>query len=224
MAARPPWPLPPCHQYRDFLDAAEQEALLEWAIANAGRFKPAGLDNLGVDRKHRIAERLTDLGPHRPMIERRLKENLPDILRRTGSKPFEIEYFELEIAAHGDGAFFALHNDMPVGPGRKPLGGDGRGKQDRLVSAVYYFHRAPKRFSGGTLRLYRIGDREGTGDYVEFEPERNSLVVFPSWVRHEVRPVSCPGCGFEDYRFAVNAWLCRTLGDRPGMKEAQAEP
>lgn len=217
MAAPPSWPLPPCHQYRDFLDPAEHEALLDWAIANAGRFKPAGLDGLGVNPKHRIAERLTDLGPHRPVIERRLEDNLPDIFRRTGSKPFDVEYFELEIAAHGDGAFFALHNDIPVGPGRKPLGGDGRGKQDRLVSAVYYFHRAPRRFSGGTLRLYRIGDREGAGDYVEFEPEPNSLVVFPSWVRHEVRPVSCPDCSFEDYRFAVNAWLCRTLGERPAI-------
>jgi hypothetical protein len=214
------WPLPPCHQYRDFLDPAEHEALLEWAIANAGRFKPAGTTGEVGDRKHRIAESLGDLGPHRSVLERRLKEIAPDIFRRTGSKPFEIEYFELGIAAHGDGAFFAAHNDIPVGRGRTPLGGDKTGKQDRMVSAVYYFHRQPKRFSGGTLRLYRIGDREGAGDYIEFEPERNSLVVFPSWVHHEVRPVSCPGCGFEDYRFAVNAWLCRTLGERPEILPA----
>jgi hypothetical protein len=114
------------------------------------------------------------------------------------------------------GAFFAHHSDLPVGRGRKPLGGDKTGKQDRLISAVYYFHGRPKRFSGGTLRLYRLGDHDASGDFIEFEPEQNSLVVFPSWVRHEVRPVSCPDCSFEDYRFAVNAWLCRTLGPRPG--------
>jgi Rps23 Pro-64 3,4-dihydroxylase Tpa1-like proline 4-hydroxylase len=98
-----------------------------------------------------------------------------------------------------------------VGQGRRPLGGDDSGKQDRLVSAVYYFHSAPKRFTGGTLRLYRMADREGKGDFVEFEPELNSLAVFPSWARHEVRRVACPGCSFDQYRFAVNAWLCRTL-------------
>jgi Rps23 Pro-64 3,4-dihydroxylase Tpa1-like proline 4-hydroxylase len=223
MATLPPRPLPPCHQYRGFLEPAEHRALLEWAIAGRERFEPARLTGHVIDPKRRIAERLNDLGPHRPVIERRIKENLPDIFRRTGSKPFEVEYFELEIAAHGDGAFFAHHSDIPVGKGRKPLGGDKTGKQDRLVSAVYYFHREPRRFSGGTLRLYRLGDLEAAGDYVEFEPEQNSLVVFPSWVRHEVRPVSCPDCSFEDYRFAVNAWLCRTLAPRPATEVRQEE-
>jgi hypothetical protein len=224
MADLPLRPFPPCHQYRDFLDAAEHSALLEWAIANAGRFKPARLVGNVLDPGRRIAERLNDLGPHRPVLERRLKEALPDIFRRTGSKPFEVEFFELEVAAHGDGAFFAHHSDMSIGKDRKPLGGDETGTQDRLISAVYYFHREPKRFSGGTLRLYRLGDHSASGDYVEFEPEQNSLVVFPSWVRHEVRPVSCPGCGFEDYRFAVNAWLCRTLAPRPEGAEPQRRP
>lgn len=216
MATIPPRPLPPCHQYRDFLDPAEHEALLEWSIANRQRFAPARLSGNLLDPSRRVAERLNDLGPHRAVLERGLNENLADIFRRTGSKPFEVEYFELEVAAHGDGAFFAHHSDMPVGVGRRPLGGDLTGKQDRVVSAVYYFHREPKRFSGGTLRLYRLGDHDASGDYIEFEPEQNSLVVFPSWVRHEVRRVSCPDCGFEDYRFAVNAWLCKTLAPRPG--------
>jgi len=208
-------PFPPCHQYPGFLDEAEHSALLEWTIASRERFEPATLAGYVLDPKRRIAERLRELGPHRAVFERRLVENLADIFRRTGTRPFEIEHFELEVAAHGDGAFFAHHSDIPVGRGRKPLGGDRTGTQDRLVSAVYYFHREPKRFSGGTLRLYRLADYEAAGDYVEFEPLQNSLVVFPSWVRHEVRRVSCPDCGFEDYRFAVNAWLCRTLAPRP---------
>lgn len=223
MATPPPRPFPPCHQYRDFLDPDEHGALLEWAIANSDRYEPARLTGHVIDPKRRVAERLNDLGPHRPVLERRLSENLADIFRRTGTRPFEIEYFELEIAAHGDGAFFAHHSDMPVGVGRKPLGGDKTGKQDRLISAVYYFHREPRRFSGGTLRLYRLGDHAAAGDYIEFEPERNSLVVFPSWVRHEVRRVSCPDCSFEDYRFAVNAWLCKTLPPRPGATGGDGE-
>ena len=220
MASLPPRPLPPCPQYRDFLDPAEHEALLEWTVSQRERFGPARLTGNVLDPKRRVAERLNDLGPHRAVLERRLNESLPDIFRRTGARPFEIEFLELEIAAHGDGAFFAHHSDIPVGRGRQPLGGDKTGKQDRLVSAVYYFHREPKRFTGGTLRLYRLGDHDASGDFVEFEPLDNSLVVFPSWVRHEVRPIACPGCTFEDYRFAVNAWLCKTLAPRPGILPA----
>lgn len=216
MTAAPQRPLPPCHQFRDFLDEAEHAALLDWSIANRERFEPARLTGHVVDPRRRIAERVKDVGPNRPVLERRLTEKLPDIFHRTGTKPFGIEFFELEVAAHGDGAFFASHSDIPVGRGRTPLGGDKTGRHDRLISGVYYFHREPKRFTGGTLRLYRLGDRDASGDYIEFEPLQNSLVVFPSWVRHEVRPVSCPGCSFEDYRFAVNAWLCKTLAPRPG--------
>jgi SM-20-related protein len=212
MTVQPKGPLPPCHQFRDFLDPEEHSALLDWSIASRGRFIPARLLGNVLDETRRIAQRLPDLGPHGPVLVRRIKENLAEIFRRTGTRPFEVEAFELELAAHGDGAFFAAHSDIPFGEGRKPVGGDRNGTHDRLVSAVYYFHREPRRFSGGTLRLYRFGDQEAEGDFIEFEPEQNSLVVFPSWARHEVRRVDCPGCAFEDYRFAVNAWLCRTLG------------
>ena len=99
---------------------------------------------------------------------------------------------------------------IPIGPDRTPLGGDPSGTQDRLLSAVYYFHREPKGFSGGQLRLHRFGSNGEPGDYVDIEPERNSLVVFPSWTTHEVRTVHCPTGQFADYRFAVNCWLCAT--------------
>jgi SM-20-related protein len=37
----------------------------------------------------------------------------------------------------------------------------------------------------------------------------NTFVVFPSWVLHEVLPVSCPTKQFIDSRFALNFWLWR---------------
>jgi SM-20-related protein len=211
MTEPPRGPLPPCHQFRDFLGPAEHKALLDWTLANRDRFIPARLIGNVLDPSRRIAERLNDLGPLRPVFERRLAEALADIFRRTGTRPFEVEFVELELGAHGDGAFFARHSDLPFGEGRKPVGGDRSGTQDRLVSGVYYFHSEPKRFTGGTLRLYRFGGNDADEDFIEFEPVQNSLVVFPSWVRHEVRRVDCPDCAFADYRFAVNAWLCRTL-------------
>jgi len=39
------------------------------------------------------------------------------------------------------------------------------------------------------------------------EPAQNRLVVFPSFVRHEVRKISCPSHDFADSRFSINCWL-----------------
>lgn len=201
----------PWHQFGNVLPPAERSALLDWTLANRTRFKPAGLAGVGVDPTRRVAGKLKDLGPLYPVIDARLRSMLPAIFAATHTRPFAVEHVELEIAAHGDGAFFARHSDIPLGPGRHPLGGDDGGAQDRLVSAVYYFHREPKGFSGGALRLHRFGGSE-EGGHVDVEPLQNSLLVFPSWAPHEVRRVSCPSGAFEDHRFAVNAWFCRTLG------------
>ncbi len=133
------------------------------------------------------------------------------IKTKTGTRPFALEALELELAAHGDGAHFAAHRDIPVGQGRQPLGGDGSGKLDRIVSAVLYVHNEPKGFSGGALRLHRFGSNGAPGDYLDLEPEGNSLLVFPAWAAHEVLTVNCPSRAFEDYRYAVNCWFCRTL-------------
>jgi Rps23 Pro-64 3,4-dihydroxylase Tpa1-like proline 4-hydroxylase len=222
VTAPPRGPFPPCHQYRNFLAEEERSALLDWTLANRERFAAARLFGNVLDPSRRIAQRLADLGSLRPVLERRLTDALPEIFRHTGTRPFEVEHIELEIGAHGDGAFFAHHSDIPLGVGRKPIGGNASGTQDRLISGVYYYHSEPRRFSGGSLRLYRFGDPAAEGDFVEFEPEQNSLVVFPSWARHEVRRVDCPGCDFPDYRFAVNAWLCRTLASSVGQAPARA--
>lgn len=211
-------PLPPSHQFRGFLDESERAALLDWALSNRDRFRTARLRGKVVDPTVRIAEKLGDLGPLAAVIERRVFERLDEIFRHSGTRPFRPDHVELELAAHGDGAFFKAHTDIPVGPGRAPLGGDGTGRHDRLVSAVYYFHREPKGFSGGALRLYRFGDKDCEADFAEYQPEQNSLLVFPSWARHEVRPVSCPGGAFEDYRFAVNIWLCSVLEDSSAQR------
>jgi SM-20-related protein len=203
--------IPRFHQYSDFLSAADRTALLEWVFENKARFEVSSLAGGVIDPKRRISERLTDLGPLESMFSNQIRGLGADVFEKTGTPPFEIEYIELEIAAHGDGAHFAMHTDIPIGEGRKPLGGDRTKTQDRLLSGVYYFYREPKGFSGGQLRLHRFGSDNVPGDYVDLEPQQNSLVIFPSWTNHEVLKVSCPSRAFEDSRFAINCWLCRTL-------------
>ena len=203
-------PMPSFHHYADFLEPAQEAALMALALARQEKFSPSKVSNSVYNPERRNSVRLRDLGATRPWFEDNIRDLAPDMFKQTGMKPFEVEFLELELAAHGDGAHFATHTDIPIGPNRAPLGGDGSDRQDRLLSAVFYFYREPKGFSGGQLRLHRFGSNGEQGDYVDIEPVRNSLVVFPSWTSHEVRIVQCPSGKFEDYRFAVNCWLCAT--------------
>jgi Rps23 Pro-64 3,4-dihydroxylase Tpa1-like proline 4-hydroxylase len=203
--------MPPHHQYRDFLPPAELAGLIDYTLENRARFRPSELAGKIVDPSRRHSEQLRDIGPFRDLFEGRLRGMSEDLFRRTGTKPFDIDHFELDIVAHGDGAHFNAHSDIPVGPGRQRLGGDSSGRHDRILSGVYYYHVEPKAFSGGQLRLFRFGGGDAPDDHVDLEPENNSLVVFPSWAVHEVRRISCPSGRFEDSRFAVNAWLCRAF-------------
>jgi Rps23 Pro-64 3,4-dihydroxylase Tpa1-like proline 4-hydroxylase len=106
--------------------------------------------------------------------------------------------YEIELVAHGDGAFFSRHIDTYT-----------TRKSQRVISGVYYFHRQPKAFSGGELRLYGLTKGDQTGPFVDVIPENDTLVTFPSWYPHEVLPVRCPSGRLEDSRFAVNCWIMR---------------
>jgi SM-20-related protein len=204
-------PIPRFHQYYGFLEPADHAGLLEWVFQQRSHFLPSPVIGGIIDPTRRVSERLLDLGPMSDVFRDKIRELGTDVFEQTGTPAFEVEYIELEIAAHGDGAHFAVHCDIPIGEGRKPLGGDHTHRQDRFLSGVYYFHREPKSFSGGQLRLHRFGSDNIPGDYMDIEPVQNSLLIFPSWTSHEVLRIDCPSQAFENYRFAINCWLCRTL-------------
>jgi len=204
------------HQSAGFLDSADHRRVLDWTLAHRGRFKPASLVGDLVDPTQRISETLRDLGSIEALLERRFMEVLPVLLKDCGTRPFEVDKIELELAAHGDGAHFVAHSDTVTGESRRRAREAGRTQHDRILSAVYYFYREPKGFSGGELRLHPLGSFGGEGGHVDIEPLQNSVVAFPSWTRHEVRTVRCPSGAFEDSRFAVNCWFCRTMDDNGG--------
>lgn len=214
-------PMPPYVQLFELLSESEHQRVLDWALSNRDHFSPAGVTKMRfddamrqVDPQQRIALTTRKLGPLAPMLRERLLGALSEVMARTGTSGPQPTSLELELAAHGDGAFYMPHLDIPVGANRTPL--SGTPGEDRVLSAVYYFYGHPKAFSGGELRLYRFGAvPTGSGaepaNHVDLEPVRNSLVAFASWVRHEVRRVSCPSGNFRDYRFALNCWYCRAL-------------
>lgn len=208
-------PMPPFAQLTDFLDAGLHEALLAWVRDEEQDFQAAtvtkGKDGHGdrLDPEVRVALKSGNLGPLSNPLASRLLEVLPQVMAAVGSRGPEPRSLELELTAYGDGAHFKPHLDIPIGQDRKPLG--ARKGEDRVISAVYYFHNKPKGFEGGRLRLFRFGSDPADGDCVAIEPVDNSLVAFPSWAQHQVDRVSCPSRDFADYRYAVNCWYCRPL-------------
>jgi len=200
-------------QILDFLPYSERRALLDWVTANLEMFTAAKVSSENrIDPTKRVCAASRQIGPLEPILRERLLGALPELMSSTGTwlTPHSLE---LELAAHGDGAFFSAHTDTFVGSGRKRLA-DEPG-HERVLSAVYYFHDEPRIFSGGLLRLYRFGTPPaGRGsdaaDHITLDPLGNSLVAFPSTVLHEVTPVLCPSNRFSDQRFALNCWYCRT--------------
>jgi Rps23 Pro-64 3,4-dihydroxylase Tpa1-like proline 4-hydroxylase len=204
-------PMPPFLRRRGFLAPEERRALLAWSYANEARFEPAQLRGMAVDPSVRRSLLLRDLGPLRQVFEARLAALLPTLIEALGLPAFAPSGIELELAAHNDGAHFALHTDTYTQP-------RSSARSHRVVSSVYYFHDEPRGFSGGQLRLHRFGATaasasDSDGALEDIEPEQNCLVAFPSWAPHEVRPVACPTRAFGGSRFAVNAWIHRASGE-----------
>jgi SM-20-related protein len=195
-------PLPLPHKIiRGYLAADAHAAALAWALASGAGFEPAKLEGGLVDPEVRRASSTRDLGPIAAALREKLLAQTAELTHELRLTPFTIAEIELELVAYGDQACFVRHTDTYTGTA------SARG--DRMLSAVYYFHREPKGFGGGALRLHHFGPETAQGAHVDIEAEQNSLVVFPSWGPHEVLPVRVPSGDFADSRFAVNAWVYR---------------
>lgn len=157
-----------------------------------------------VDLTQRVSSCIVDVGPLTVAFRERMLGVGYRLMTDLGVPPFEIARVELEVVANNDGGFFSTHLDT--------LLGQYAVANERRISAVYYFHSTPKAFSGGALRFHPIFKEEGGPDHVDVEPVDNTLVVFPSFLQHEVLRVSCPSRAFAASRFTVNAWLLAKRG------------
>ena len=184
----------------DWLGETQAARLLAYGLAAEVRFTPTRLDDHGAGRLDAVVRQssvLKDLGAFAGPLRRKalaLQDGLETAFDMQHTAPNSTQ---IEMVAHGDGAFYRPHTDTYTGDEYTPGG-------RRRLTMVYYLHRKPCRFTGGRLRLF---DRGG-GQSIEIEPTHDSLLVFPSSAQHEVEAVSCPGGAFADGRFAVNIWLC----------------
>ena len=194
----------PHMQWRDFLPVEEHRAILDWALANQASFAPSRVGSGKLRSDFRSSA--TAMAPHYPWKDRfrqRVRDAVPELARELGVAGFEVADIQLSLIAYNDGDFYREHVDTESSRDRADIERVG----DRVLSAVYYFHREPRAYSGGALRLHAFNPASEL--FEDVAPEQNSLTAFASFARHEVRPVICPSRRFEDSRFAINCWVRR---------------
>jgi len=191
----------------EFLAPAELDSLIQYALEHESDFQVSevispGVPGGAVDYDQRRSRVLLDLGKHKDSIVSRLTPALAPILPRLGHEPFAISRMEAQITASNHGDYFRWHSDNAQDE-----------VASREITFVYFFHREPRRFRGGELRIYD-SRLEATGyvptpNYRGIVPEQNQLVLFNSALAHEITPVDCASGSFADSRFTVNGWLHR---------------
>jgi hypothetical protein len=177
--------------------------LLDHVVSHEGAFRPSGVvhgANAVVDERMRRSKTLDDLGPFAPVFAEKIKEVLAPVLSRLKLPSFPLGEIELQITASGDGDYFRMHRD-------------GDETSTRVLSFVYFFHREPRRFSGGELRIFdaqRVEGKSVPTDRAQLlSPRQDVIVFFPSENEHEILPVRVASRAFGDSRFTVNGWIHR---------------
>jgi SM-20-related protein len=182
----------------DFLAPDENQAVLDYALSRQSSFDRSRVETGVADYRH--SQVLLDLGGLSIDVEGRIREIMPDVVNYFGIKLPAAWRLETQLTTHNDGGYFKVHNDN-----------GSPGTADRLLTYVYYFHRAPVAFAGGQLRLYDSKIESGfwiaADTFAEIKPENNTLLLFPSRLFHEVVPTRCESREFADGRFTINGWV-----------------
>ncbi len=201
--------LPECPAGARIVPFAREEAFLSGAERDA--VWNALRDGMATMEKSCVSNRKVDMGmrsshvlysPHLKSISgwfrARVIATLELLWDRIGVESFEIGQRELHLTTHRHGDFFRIHKDN----GQGANGG-------RRVTFVYYFHRWPRRFSGGDLLLCDtdLEQSRALGKYTRLAVRDNSILFFPSGYYHQVMPVVCETEDVEDGRLTLNGWI-----------------
>jgi len=185
-----------------FLGEELSQQLLKFVLANEDGFVPTLVYNnqkgSGIREESRSSFHFDgDWKAHRKAFRAVINARIEEIVSGAGSAGFRPDAMELELVATRDGGHFTRHIDT--------LTQVPDASTDRIVSAVYYFHREPTGFTGGELLMHAL-----IGEKVKaIEPRHDRLAVFTSIAPHEVARTQVPGNAFADARFSINCWLHR---------------
>jgi Rps23 Pro-64 3,4-dihydroxylase Tpa1-like proline 4-hydroxylase len=179
----------------EFLVPQELDALLNFTLSHQAAFETTKVMQHGspggvIDYHHRRSRVLFNLEENYHVLTERIQFVLPWVCRRLDCPMFPVTRLEAQLTASNDGEFFKRHNDNTHDVLRT-----------RELTFVYYFHREPKAFTGGELRIYDSRFEAGrfeAGRYIARDsyrtvaPAQNRMVFFSSHLMHEVMPVRCP--------------------------------
>ncbi|MFQ3678941.1 MAG: 2OG-Fe(II) oxygenase [Pseudanabaenaceae cyanobacterium] len=188
----------------NFLSPVVNRALYAYALSQERSFVPT--QNSAGDADYRRSYYLPSFPEYEERMKKQVAAAVPTVLQRLEMPAWSMDYIEIQLTAHNDGNYYKIHND--------------NGSPDaasRELTYVYYFHREPKPFSGGELRVYDSRIENGfyvaADSYQTIEPQNNLVVFFLSRYLHEVLPVHCPSQRFADSRFTLNGWVRRKSAD-----------
>lgn len=194
-----------CVVLDEFLAPQELEELMRFALEHEADFRSSEVVSPSeehgiVNYEHRRSRVLMDLEKHQDLMLDRIKETLPQVLDKLGMEEFAITDVEAQVTASNDGDYFHFHSDN-----------SSERVRARHLTFVYFFHREPKQFEGGELRIHDArlenGEYVSEGSYHTIVPQQNQIVFFPCELLHEITPVKCPSQHFADSRFTLNGWL-----------------
>ena len=196
-----------CVVLDEFLAPQELEELTRFSIEHEAEFSVSEVVSPSADAgivnyEHRRSRVLMDIGHHENLILARIKAVLPQVLEKLGMEEFSIADVEAQVTASNDGDFFHCHSDN----------GSDR-VATRHLTFVYFFHREPRQFEGGELRIHDARLEDGNyvsqGSFQTIAPQQNQIVFFPCELLHEITSVECASAQFADSRFTLNGWLRR---------------
>ena len=201
------WPAPFVWM-TDFLAPEEGDRLLALGVERREGFVAMNHEGGGsssiVNSETRVgleADRRT-VKEARPRLVPKILSVLPDVLARLGMAGIDRCRIELAMRVYPTGGFFKAHRDYGSGVSRK-------------LNFVYFFHRRPRRFSGG---ICCSTTRTSMRALTVWDPDVPETVVerrFASLLR---RMLSCL-CDADTLRGHVE----RLRGDYDGLREGAPE-
>ena len=203
------WPAP-FVQMRNFLTPEQCDRLSILAAEGSARLAPARSGKKGTARENpeiRITLEVDDRTRQdfSPWFTQKIRSCVPEVLERLRMEDIGRYGIQMNMRVYLTGGFYRAHHEGAYDP-----------DHPRKLSFVYFFHREPRRFSGGDLLLYDADADTRACSFEEFSrivPLRNSIVFFPSLSWHQVTPVQCETNDSGDGRWVVNGHLWQHDGD-----------
>ena len=209
------WPAPFVWM-TDFLAPEECGRLLVTGVERHEALTPVEVANPPPDPRSRLIAWEADPRTMKEVTARfapKIRGVLPGVLARLGMAGLDRFRIEVNMRVFLAGGFMQAHSDASFGAHRS-----------RKIAFTYFFHRRPRRFSGGDLLLYDtdVDAKTGhTGAFSRITPLRNGIIFFPSNCYHQVTPVQCETDDFEDARWVLNGHVWR-LAEAPAPERNPA--